>query len=104
MWSFFYISGNIPELSYGPYRIFIHLVGEITTAFVLIAGGIGAYYKRKWGNMAYFLGTGMLIYTLIVSPGYYLQNKNWEFVLMFSLLIVITITLLFLFIKKRGDY
>jgi hypothetical protein len=103
MWSFFYLSGNIPELSEEPYRIIMHLVGEITTALVLIAGGLGLFYKKNWGTTFYFLGTGMLIYTLIVSPGYYLQNKSLEFVAMFSLLLIITITLLFSFIKQEKD-
>ncbi|MCC7573323.1 MAG: hypothetical protein KO464_08030 [Candidatus Methanofastidiosum sp.] len=80
----------------------MHLIGEIVTAFLLIGGGVGLYYKRKWGTTVYFLGTGMLIYTLIVSPGYYLQNNNLEFVGMFTLLFIITIVLLISIIKQDG--
>ncbi len=100
MWSFLYFSSAIPELSQEPYRILMHLIGEITTAFVLIVSGTGLYFKRKWGYHLYLLGNGMLVYTLIVSPGYYLQNKNLVFVFMFFLLFIMTIILLVSFVKQ----
>jgi len=103
MWSVLYFSDSIPELLKEPYRIFMHLIGEFTTAFVLMAGGIGLYWERKWGYNIYLLGTGMLIYTLIVSSGYYLQNKNLEFVGMFVLLFIITMKLLISFLKLNKE-
>ncbi|GAI87843.1 unnamed protein product, partial [marine sediment metagenome] len=37
----------------------------------------------------YLLSMGMLIYTLIVSPGYYIQSGDFIFVAMFAVYIII---------------
>jgi len=91
MWSFFLVSGLVPELETEPFRISFHLVAEFTTAISLIIGGSGLLRNLTRARNIYFVATGMLFYSLIVSPGYYAQKGQWAFVGMFIILIVLTL-------------
>ncbi len=51
----------------------------------------------------YVLIVGMLMYTLIVSPGYYLQSKDLIFIIIFGVLIVLSILFLYIHLKYLGD-
>ena len=100
-WAMFLITGNVPELQTEPIRIAFHLAGEFTTAALLIAGGVGLLAVRKWGYHVFLLALGMLLYTIIVSPGYFGQLGQWAFVLMFAVLVVLTV--LFAVLAYRGE-
>jgi hypothetical protein len=91
MWSFFLVSDQVPELETEPFRISFHLAAEFTTAISLVTGGIGLIRNLSHARNVYFVATGMLLYSLIVSPGYYAQKGQWAFVVMFTLLIVLTL-------------
>ena len=65
----FLFTGNVPELQTEPIWIAFHLAGEFTTAALLIAGGCGLLTLRTWGYHVFLLALGMLLYTIIVSPG-----------------------------------
>ena len=88
MWTMFYLTGGIPELNTEPFRIAMHLIAEYSTAIGLIIGGYGLIKSKRWGYNLYLLSTGALIYTLIQSPGYYLQQGNIGFVIMFAVFII----------------
>jgi hypothetical protein len=95
MWTFFLVTGQVPELVTEPYRIALHLAGEFATAIALIIAGIGLLNKVVWGRSLYFVAAGMLLYTLIVSPGYYAQQRQWAFVGMFALLLLLDLLSVF---------
>lgn len=61
----------------GP-QIRFHLVAELLTCAVLLAGGAGilAADDAKWVTLTAALGLGMLFYTLTGSPGYYLERGD----------------------------
>lgn len=102
MWILFYTSGNIPELDTEPIRISMHIIAEILTAVMLIIGGLGVLYNKKWGKDIYLISIGMLIYTLIQSPGYFIETGDYGFVIMFAVMLVLAIvfTLKLLFPKN----
>lgn len=85
-WLFFYFTNQIPELVTEPYRIIYHLAGEIITALSLTVAGAGLLVGQNWASWFYFLATGMIIYTIIVSPGYFAQKGQWAPVAMFAVL------------------
>jgi hypothetical protein len=89
MWGFFLSAGLVPELATAPYEIALHLAGELATAIALIVAGIALLKHAPWGRTLYFIAAGMLLYTLIVSPGYYAQLGQWAFVGMFVLLLLL---------------
>lgn len=101
MWMMFYLTGSIPELVSEPARITMHLLAEFVTAGTLIIAGWGLLKSKAWGVDLYLLATGALIYTLIQSPGYFVQNGEMGFVVMFAVLIILALIILAGVLKKR---
>jgi hypothetical protein len=96
-WGLSYFSRQIPELETEPIRIWFHIAAELITAAILIAAGIGILTGRGWGQPLYFVSAGMLIYTAIVSPGYFAQKGQYSWLFMFGAILVLqVISLLFL--------
>jgi len=102
-WAMFLFTGNVPELQTGPIRIAFHLAGEFTTAALLIVGGFGLLTVRRWGYHVFLLALGMLLYTIIVSPGYFGQLGQWAFVLLFAGLVVLTALFAVLAYRAEGE-
>ena len=86
-WAFFILSGSVPEFQTEPWRIALHLAAELTAALVLIVSGIGTLKSTAWGRNALLVGLGMVIYSEIVSPGYFAQLGQWALVAMFAVLL-----------------
>ncbi len=104
MWTFFYVTGGIPEINTEPAEITMHLIAEFTTAITLILGGFGLILNQKWGFQTYLLSMGMLMYTLIVSPGYYLQSGESLFVSMFAVFIILALIFIIMSYLKRDEF
>ena len=79
-------------------------MGEVATALALIVGGYALFTNKKWGLQAYMLSMGMLLYTLIVSPGYYVQRDNIVMTGMFAVFFVIAIVFVGLSFLRTGAY
>jgi hypothetical protein len=103
-WAMFIATGQVPEFETEPIRISFHLAGEFTTAGLLVAGGIGLLSARRWGFHVFLLSMGMLLYTIIVSPGYFAQRGEWVFVGMFAVLFILTVLFVALTIRREGDF
>lgn len=101
-WAVLYVGGNIPELVSKPFEISMHIIAELFTAVMLIIGGVGVISERKWGNNIHFVSMGMLLYTLIASPGYYIQKGNVEFVAIFAIFFALSILFLVSMCKENG--
>ena len=86
-WTFSIGSGGVPEFQTAPWEIAFHLAAEFTTALLLLNGGIATLKTRLWGKQILLAGLGMVIYSEIVSPGYYAQLGQWAFVAMFAILL-----------------
>lgn len=102
MWMVFYLTGSIPEIDTKPIELGMHVLAETLTAVLLIVGGIGLMQNRKWGLAVYLISTGMLLYTLVMSPGYFLQKGETGFVFMFASFIVLAVVFLVLVLKSTG--
>jgi hypothetical protein len=86
-WAFSIVSNNVPEFQTAPWEIAFHLAAEMTTAGILILGGIATLKPVNWGKQVLFVGLGMVIYSEIVSPGYFAQLGQWALVTVFALLL-----------------
>jgi hypothetical protein len=96
-WVFTILAGSVPEFETAPWEIALHLAAEITTALMLIVGGIATLKLIHWGKQVLFVGLGMVIYSEIVSPGYFAQLGHWAPVAMFAILLfggTISVTML----------
>jgi hypothetical protein len=83
LWGWFWATGAIPELTTKPWETAMHLTAEFTTAGLLIVSGAGLWFETSWATRVNVFASGMLIYSLIQSPGYYLQQNAMVFVAMF---------------------
>jgi len=95
-WTMSYVNKQIPELTSEPIRIAFHLAAEMATALMLITAGIGLLNLNSWAAMLYPLSMGMLLYTAIVSPGYFAQRGNWAWLGMFGAIALLAILSLIL--------
>lgn len=90
-WSFSLATGQVPELQTEPFRIYVHLAAEFITAVALIAGGIALLKNWSWGARVYLVAAGMLLYSVIASPGYFAQQGQWALVGLFAGLFALTL-------------
>jgi hypothetical protein len=85
-WAFSILAGGVPEFQNAPWEIAFHLAAEFSTAVALIIGGMAGLKSVTWSRQILLLGLGMVIYSEIVSSGYFAQLDQWAFVLMFAVL------------------
>jgi hypothetical protein len=90
-WLFFLATDQVPELKTEPLRIRFHLAGEFVTAIALLVGGTALLTGQAWGAWFYPLATGMLLYTVIVSPGYFAEKGQWAVVAMFAVVLLLAL-------------
>jgi len=95
-WTLSYLTRQIPELTTEPIRIWFHIAGEMATAISLIVSGVGLLLHSPWAPNLLLVSTGMLIYTAVVSPGYFAQRGQWIWVVIFSVIITLSIVSIFL--------
>jgi hypothetical protein len=95
-WAMLYTSKQIPELETEPIRLWFHVAGEMVTALLLVSSGIGQLANRSWATTLYPIAIGMLLYTAIVSPGYFAQRGERIWVLIFGVIVLLAIVSVFL--------
>jgi len=100
-WTFSIVSGSVPEFQTEPWRIAFHLAGEMSTALMLIIGGIATLKLSAPGRQIMLVGLGMVIYSEIVSPGYYAQLGQWTFVAMFAVILFTATVAVTLLLNER---
>lgn len=86
-WVFSLAAGQVPEVQSEPIALAFHLAAEALTALALIVCGAGLLQKKTWARTGVLVALGMLLYTVIVSPGYFAQQGTWALVVMFAVLL-----------------
>jgi len=86
-WIFSIVTGGVPEFETTPWAIGFHLAAEMSTALMLIFGGISTLKSIVWGKQILLVGLGMVMYSEIVSPGYFAEQAQWVPVAMFAILL-----------------
>jgi hypothetical protein len=69
-------------------EIGLHLAAELLTAALLVAGG--TVLLVDGGSRLLLVALGMLLYTIVQSPGYFLARHEMAPVVMLAALIVLT--------------
>ena len=104
MWLTLITTNQVPEINTEPIRITYHLIGEFLTAILLLIGGFGLFTNRGWGFHVFLIAMGMLLYTVIVSAGYYGQKNDMIMVGMFTLFQILTVLFLGLSFLKWKEF
>jgi len=87
-WTLLILAGGVPEIQTAAWEITFHLAAELSTAMVLIIGGVAMLRSIPWSRTVLVLGLGMVVYSEVVSPGYFAQRGQWAFVAMFAALLL----------------
>ena len=90
-WTRSFVAREIPELNSEPIRLGFHLAGEAITALLLLVAGIGLLTAAAWAPALFLISAGMLLYTAIVSPGYFAQRGQWGWMIFFGALILLAL-------------
>jgi hypothetical protein len=104
MWSVFLFANQVPELKTAPLKINYHLLAEFLTAILLLIGGYGLLTKQVWGFHLYLISMGMLLYTVIVSAGYYANLGDISMIGMFTLFQILTLAFIVLTFYKHRKF
>ena len=91
IWGFSLTTGKVPEIQSAPLSIGFHLAAEILTALALLLSGLAILKKLAWGRTLFLVAGGMLLYTVIASPGYFAQRGQWPLVALFGFIFMATI-------------
>lgn len=86
-WLFSLIMGGVPEVRSAPWELAFHLAAEMLTALALIVGGARALKSIPGGRRLLLCALGMVIYSEIVSAGYFAQQAKWTPVGIFGVLL-----------------
>jgi len=92
---------QVPEFATEAFRIGFHLAAEFATAVALLVSGFALLTDTQWRLEVSLLSFGMLLYTVIASPGYFAQKRQWPMVGMFAALLVLTLVSSVLVIRER---
>ena len=90
-WVLSFATGGVPEVESRPTELAFHLAAEGLTAVLLIVAGVALLRRRPWGRWIYAVASGMLVYTAIVSPGYFLQEGQSAFLGMFAVILLLAV-------------
>jgi hypothetical protein len=88
-WALDIRSGALRRPDRQPIEIGLHLAAELVTAALLVVGGIVTLTGGR--TVVLTLALGMLLYTVIQSPGYFLARREHAPVVMFAVLGVATV-------------
>lgn len=102
-WTFSIFSGAVPEFQTAPWEIAFHLAAELSTAAMLLTGGVGWLSSRGWAKQVLILGLGMVSYSEIVSPGYFVQLGQWPLVTMFAVLLFGAVWSAMMLLKPQSE-
>jgi hypothetical protein len=92
-WSVLWANGAISGMYLKPWEVAMHLSAELTTAGLLLVSGFGLWFGARWALRVNVFASGMLVYSLIQTPGYFLQRNAMIFVLMLAVSFLITVLL-----------
>ena len=83
-WVVVFATGQVPEMAGAPVQLAFHVAAELLTALLLIRAGVGMLARSRWARDEYLVGLGMLLYTVVSSPGYFAQTGQWPLVGIFA--------------------
>ena len=94
LWVILLYTEQVPELATESVEIYFHITAELIMAILLIISGIGIIIGCSWSIRMFTFSSGFLVYSIINSSGYYIENENSLMLIIFSIILVINLILL----------
>jgi len=96
LWTMLLLTKQVPELKTESVAIKFHITAEITMGILCLVSGILLLIGLSWAPYFFILAMGLVIYAVINSAGYYGQRKQWSFVIMFGIILIVSTVLVIL--------
>jgi hypothetical protein len=90
IWIMQLVTGQAPELQTAPIEIAMAITADWLTAIMLLAAGVGLLSMRNWAYKLYLFALGMLVYSVLISSGYFGQSGNTIFLILFAVLFILS--------------
>jgi len=90
IWIVQLLTGQAPELQTAPTEIAMAITADWLTAITLLVAGVGLLSQRNWAYKLYLFALGMLVYSVLISAGYFGQSGNTIFVILFAVLFILS--------------
>jgi len=97
-WIIMLLIGQIQERKTEPLRLVFHILAEIITGIVLILSALSLIVIGTIVKPLFFFSMGMLIYTLLASPGYFAHKRKWIIVALFFFIFLTTLLCIYIMI------
>lgn len=68
-------------------ELWFRLIAEFVTSVLLIVSAIGLAWQFAWAGPLHLLALGMLLYSLLRSPGDFVGRRRWAIILLSSTLL-----------------
>lgn len=94
LWAMLLAQGQVPELITAPATIYFHITAELVMAVLMLISGLGLFLGKSWSQKLFTLSSGLVVYSVINSSGYYAQKGNSAMVFMFMALLAATVLML----------
>ena len=91
IWIIQLMTDQAPELQTAPIEIAMAITADWLTAIMLLAAGAGLLSRRMWAYKLYLFALGMLVYSVLISSGYFGQLGNTIFVALFAVLFILSV-------------
>lgn len=98
LWTMLLLTRQVPELKTEPIAIKFHITAEMIMGILSLLSGIFLLIGFSWAPYFFILAMGLVIYAVINSAGYYGQRKQWSFVIMFGIILIVSVCLVILII------
>ncbi len=83
-WILAWRTKQIPELQTERVRVLFHIAAEMLTGFGLIFSGMALLWQLDIAGPVFCFFSGMLLYTVIASPGYFAQQRQFVWLFIFA--------------------
>ncbi|MDD5703590.1 MAG: hypothetical protein PHU23_16275 [Dehalococcoidales bacterium] len=91
IWIIQLLTGQARELETAPIEIALAITADWLTAGMLLASGIGLLLNRNWAAKLSLFSLGMLVYSVLISSGYFGQLGNLSFIIMFGAIFILSV-------------
>ncbi|TFG19042.1 MAG: hypothetical protein EU533_07160 [Promethearchaeota archaeon] len=96
LWTMLLRTKKVPELENEPVAIKFHVTAEMVMGVLSLISGILLLIRLSWAPYLFILAMGLVIYAVINSAGYYGQKKQYAFVILFGIILILSISLVIL--------
>ncbi|MBN2300065.1 MAG: hypothetical protein JXC31_02635 [Acholeplasmataceae bacterium] len=101
LWIMLFATDQIPELETEPIAIAFHIFIEIAMGIISFIAGLSLLKNYKYQKELIIFANGMICYSVINSSGYYGDLKQYSMILMFFVILLFSLSCVFLIIKTN---